>query len=305
MYPSIKPSFILWLFILVAQSISADVLVTGVSIEYFHTAQISSGPNIEPFVNFSMGAEAIGKSIDVNRYATFPQGGATARSVISVGISPSSRTIRIAQFADAEGLFSLAYTVKVYFKTDSEVNILYDYEPIQEWSGNDSENGGVVMEADLVQRVGPNGYQSLTRQLGPVANGFALDQFQLAPNSEFRFSMTAHAGAFYDPQTGALITRVLGSRSAGALLKIGSLPSSDDFINFESFRTIPPPTISIAPAGTAMRLTWNASAVGYRMQSSPNLFDWTNLGSVITSAGTYDDPITNAPGRFYRLIKIP
>ena len=64
-----------------------------------------------------------------------------------------------------------------------------------------------------------------------------------------------------------------------------------------------PPVLSLAPIGSAMRLTWDTNATGYRLQTSEALPTWTDLGSVLTGPGTYDDPTTNRPHRFYRLAK--
>ena len=59
----------------------------------------------------------------------------------------------------------------------------------------------------------------------------------------------------------------------------------------------------LSPAGTALRLLWDAMATGFRLQSSGDLVGWTNLGSILTGPGTYDDPIASRPRQFYRLAK--
>ena len=61
--------------------------------------------------------------------------------------------------------------------------------------------------------------------------------------------------------------------------------------------------LQLSPTGTAMRLTWDAVATGYRLQTSDDLSTWTDLGSVLTGPGTYDAPIANRPRKFYRLTK--
>ena len=53
-----------------------------------------------------------------------------------------------------------------------------------------------------------------------------------------------------------------------------------------------------------MRLTWDAAATGYRLQTSESLSGWANFGELLTGPGTLDDLITaDRPNRFYRLAK--
>ena len=61
--------------------------------------------------------------------------------------------------------------------------------------------------------------------------------------------------------------------------------------------------VQLTPDGTALRLAWDAVAVGYRLQTSGDLAGWTNLSSVITAPGYYDDPIASRPRQFYHLWK--
>ena len=85
-------------------------------------------------------------------------------------------------------------------------------------------------------------------------------------------------------------------------LRLGE-PSTKAWI--EANTALPAPVLNfhVLPAGPAMRLTWDAAATGYRLQTSEALPTWTDLGSVLTGPGTYDDPTTNRPHRFYRLAK--
>jgi len=73
----------------------------------------------------------------------------------------------------------------------------------------------------------------------------------------------------------------------------------------EANTKLPPPVLNLATAAnaTAMRLTWNADAIGYRLQTSETLSSWTNVGDLITAPGTLDDPIADRPRRYYRLAK--
>lgn len=67
------------------------------------------------------------------------------------------------------------------------------------------------------------------------------------------------------------------------------------------------------PALAVVRLTtthvaicWGKSAVGYRLQSSTDLKQWTDSpGLTITSAGSLPWPITTGPRQFFRLKKLP
>ena len=52
-----------------------------------------------------------------------------------------------------------------------------------------------------------------------------------------------------------------------------------------------------------MHLTWDAAAIGYRLQTSGELSTWADLSGSLTGPGSYDDPIANRPRQFYRLIK--
>ena len=62
------------------------------------------------------------------------------------------------------------------------------------------------------------------------------------------------------------------------------------------------PQLSMTTGPGAMRLTWDAAATGYRLQTSESLSGWTNFGELLTGPGTLDDLITAArPNRFYRL----
>ena len=62
-----------------------------------------------------------------------------------------------------------------------------------------------------------------------------------------------------------------------------------------------PPVLTIEFTSAAMHLAWDATAAGYQLQSSSDLTGWSNLGSLITAPGTYDDPIASRPRQFYRL----
>ena len=55
--------------------------------------------------------------------------------------------------------------------------------------------------------------------------------------------------------------------------------------------------------GIAMRLTWDADAIGYRLQTSDALLRWNNLGNILSGPGSLVDPIAKRPGQFYRLFK--
>lgn len=65
----------------------------------------------------------------------------------------------------------------------------------------------------------------------------------------------------------------------------------------------PLPELSLALEPGACRVTWDDRAVGWVLQSSPDLAQWTDIGTALTAAGTHSDPIADRPRRFYRLRK--
>ena len=71
----------------------------------------------------------------------------------------------------------------------------------------------------------------------------------------------------------------------------------------EANRARPLPSLTLSPSAGTMRLTWDAGAIGYRLQTSDTLSGWTNLGTVLTGPGTLDDPIAGGSSQFYRLFK--
>lgn len=71
----------------------------------------------------------------------------------------------------------------------------------------------------------------------------------------------------------------------------------------EANTALPAPDLHLSPAGSAMHLTWDAAAIGYRLQTSGELSTWADLSGSLTGPGSYDDPIANRPRQFYRLIK--
>ena len=87
-------------------------------------------------------------------------------------------------------------------------------------------------------------------------------------------------------------------------LRLGE-PSTKAWIEANTALPAALPDLRLAPAptGLAIRLTWNADAAGYRLQTSETGSGWTDLGPLITAPGTLDDPIADRPRRFYRLAK--
>lgn len=63
-----------------------------------------------------------------------------------------------------------------------------------------------------------------------------------------------------------------------------------------------PPVLQITPVSGGVSLTWDALAVGWILQKSENLMDWSDIGSAITVAGSYTDT-TGTAKRFFRLRK--
>ena len=80
-------------------------------------------------------------------------------------------------------------------------------------------------------------------------------------------------------------------------------PSTKAWIEANTALPAVVPDLRLSPAGTAMRLTWDATATGYRLQTSETLSGWTNLSPLITGPGTLDDPIADRRRRYYRLFK--
>jgi hypothetical protein len=63
-------------------------------------------------------------------------------------------------------------------------------------------------------------------------------------------------------------------------------------------------TITLASPNSAT-VSWSASAIGYRLQSSPDLRTWTTQGSIITSASSLSWPtaFTSGARSFFRLVR--
>jgi hypothetical protein len=97
----------------------------------------------------------------------------------------------------------------------------------------------------------------------------------------------------------------LGTASLGitTYVRLGE-PSTKAWIEANTALPAVVPDLRLSPAGTAMRLTWDADATGYRLQTSETLSGWTDLGPLITGPGTLDDPIADRPSQFYRLAKL-
>ena len=88
----------------------------------------------------------------------------------------------------------------------------------------------------------------------------------------------------------------------GTITQRLGLPEVVSWIEATKLRPAPVLDLKLSSTGTAMSLTWDASAIGWALQGSDNLQSWSDIGTTITAAGTYEEPIADRP-RFYRLRK--
>jgi len=167
--------------------------------------------------------------------------------------------------------------------------------------------------------IGKSGGSGLLTPSGEILGGYApVNAIENGTRIKTRFSTTSSVplifnatpgdsgGGLFNSQNqlcGTITNGTTPATSAITLAPLLSLASNFDWIQEVTVLFGRPPELRIEPAGTAMRLTWNAESAGYRLQTSDDLVGWTNLGSVITAPGTYDDPIASRPRQFYRLFK--
>jgi len=88
--------------------------------------------------------------------------------------------------------------------------------------------------------------------------------------------------------------------SGGTVAARLNLPEIQTWISAN--RKVVVPSLNLNKLGGSISVSWDFDAVGWKLQQSPDLSTWVDVGSNIDAPGSYSSPI-DGPSRFFRLLK--